>query len=238
MKRAEEEDWGRRHGWFIEMDGVTIGELEYVQSDVNSQFWTEYRVTWRRPEDAVTDPDQWIWKGLFLRNRFYTDVVVDSFLTNGVRPDGIVSVRSAQVSEKRIRRDSPRHLRIISVLLILAGLPLYFAVLNGQLGASLQRHSQLFFIAYLVVAPLVTVLIEWKIRPWFSFEIRHSHKMKHRMVTLFCLALGVGMYFLARQGYLGAGLQSAATVYLVIILITFGLRAILTELGVRRRPME
>lgn len=131
-----------------------------------------------------------------------------------------------------------RWLRIISVILLLAGVPLFYAARDGQLGPNLQQHSQAFFYIYLVIAPLVAVLIEWKIRPWFSFEIRHDHKGKHRMVTLICLAFGVGMYFLARQGYLGAGLQSAATVYLVIILAIFGLRAILTELGVRRRPME
>ena len=104
-KRAvEESDFGRRFGWLIERDGEIVGELEYLRWDSYSQFWHEYRVVWRRPEDAVVSPDAWIAAKLVLRNRRYTDIVADAFLTSQDPDTGIVSVRGAYVPEKRIRR--------------------------------------------------------------------------------------------------------------------------------------
>ena len=104
-RAAEESDFGRCFGWFIEKDGVIVGELDYLRWDSWAQFWHEYRVTWRRPEDAVVGPDAWIASKLVLRNRRYTDVVVESFLTGTERGSGVIPVRSAFVSEERIRRD-------------------------------------------------------------------------------------------------------------------------------------
>lgn len=66
-RAAEESDFGRRFGWFIERDGERIGELDYVRWDSHAQFWHEYRLTWRRPEDAVIGPDAWIAAKLVLR---------------------------------------------------------------------------------------------------------------------------------------------------------------------------
>jgi len=104
-KRAvEESDFGRRFGWLIERDGEIVGELEYLRWDSYSQFWHEYRVVWRRPEDAVVSPDAWIAAKLVLRNRRYTDIVADAFLTSQDPDTGIVSVRGAYAPEKRIRR--------------------------------------------------------------------------------------------------------------------------------------
>ena len=34
-----------------------MGELEYLRWDSLAQFWYEYRLTWRRPEDSVVGPD-------------------------------------------------------------------------------------------------------------------------------------------------------------------------------------
>jgi len=101
---VEESDFGRRFGWFIERGGEIVGALEYLRWDSSSQFWHEYRVVWRRPEDAVVSPDGWIAANLVLRNRRYTDIVVDSFLTSQGPDAGSVSVRGACVPEKRIRR--------------------------------------------------------------------------------------------------------------------------------------
>jgi hypothetical protein len=103
-RAAAESDFGRRFGWFIEKDGTRIGELDYLRWDSVAQFWHEYRVTWRRPEDAVIGPDAWISSKLVLRNRRYTDVVVESFLTGTEREFGVISIRSASVSEERIRQ--------------------------------------------------------------------------------------------------------------------------------------
>ncbi len=99
---VEESDFGRRFGWFIEKNGIRVGELEYVRWGSAAQCWHEYRVTWRTPEDAVVGPDAWISAKLVLRNRRYTDVVVESFLTAPEREGGVIPVRGACVSEERI----------------------------------------------------------------------------------------------------------------------------------------
>ena len=104
-REATESDFGRRFGWFVEKDGVRIGELDYVRWDSHAQFWHEYRITWCGPEVAVIGPDAWIASKLALRNRRYTDVVIDSFLTAPEGGDGIIRVRGAHVTEERIRRD-------------------------------------------------------------------------------------------------------------------------------------
>ena len=104
-KTAVESDFGRRFGWFIEKDEEKIGELDYLRWDSQAQFWHEYSVTWRRPEDAVIGPDAWIAMMLTLRNRRYTDVVIQTFLTSPEREPGVIAVRFAYVTEERIRQD-------------------------------------------------------------------------------------------------------------------------------------
>lgn len=101
---AKESDFGRRFGWFIERSGARIGELDYIRWDSLSQFWHEYRVAWRSPEDQVIGSIAWIEAGLVLRNRRYMDVMVDSFLT-APRDGDVIAVRSAFVPEERMRRD-------------------------------------------------------------------------------------------------------------------------------------
>jgi hypothetical protein len=105
IRAAEESDFGRRFGWFVERDGVRVGELDYLRWDSDAQFWHEYRLNWHSPADAVVGPDAWISSQLVLRNRRYTDVVVDSFLTSPERAAGVIAVRGASVTEERIRRD-------------------------------------------------------------------------------------------------------------------------------------
>ena len=101
---AEESDFGRRFGWFIERDGERIGDLEYIRWDEGTQFWHEYRLTWRRPEDAVVGPDAWIAARLVLRNRRCTDTVVDAFLTSE-EGYGVIAIRGAFVAGERLCRN-------------------------------------------------------------------------------------------------------------------------------------
>ena len=98
-------DFGRKFGWFIEKTGERVGELDYLRWDSLSQFWHEYRVTWCRPEDAVIGPDAWRAEKLVLRNRRYTDILVESFLTAPLREGDVIPVRNAFVPVERIRRD-------------------------------------------------------------------------------------------------------------------------------------
>lgn len=104
-RAAQDSDFGRRFGWFIERDGQTIGQLEYLSWDSFAQFWHEYRLTWRTPTDAVVGPDAWISAGLVLRNRRYTDVLVSSFLTGQQQQPDIIRVRGASVPEDLIHDD-------------------------------------------------------------------------------------------------------------------------------------
>jgi hypothetical protein len=99
---AETSDFGRRFGWFIEKDGERIGELDYLRWDSYAQFWHEYRLTWHQPEDAVVGPDAWIAAKLVLRNRRYTDVVIDTFLTSPERDGGVIAVRGAYVPQEKL----------------------------------------------------------------------------------------------------------------------------------------
>ncbi len=101
-RAAQESDFGRRFGWFIERDGKRIGELDFIRWDPAAQFWHEYRLTWRRPEDAVVGPDAWSAAKLVLRSRRYTDVVIDTFLTSPERDSGVIAVRGACIPEERL----------------------------------------------------------------------------------------------------------------------------------------
>ena len=103
--QALDSDFGRKFGWFIEKDGEKIGELDYLRWDSMAQFWHDYRLTWRKPEDAVVGREAWFSAKLVLRNRRYTDVVIDSFLTSTQREEGVISIRFAYVPEERIRAD-------------------------------------------------------------------------------------------------------------------------------------
>jgi len=102
---VEASDFGRKFGWFIEKDGVVVGDLDYLRWDSWAQFWHQYRVTWRKPEDAVSGPDAWKKSQLVLRNRRYTDVVVKSFMIGAEREEGVIGVRFAYVCAERINRD-------------------------------------------------------------------------------------------------------------------------------------
>ena len=102
-RAAQESDWGRRSGWFIEKDGGKIGELDYVRWWADRQFWHFYRVTWYKPEDAVTCPDAWIRQKLVLRNRRFLEVVIGSFMMSPGEGDEIC-IRGAYVPEELFGR--------------------------------------------------------------------------------------------------------------------------------------
>ena len=105
-RAVSESDFGRRFGWFIERDGQRIGELEYFRWDSVAQFWHDYRLTWRRPEDAVIGPEAWIAAGVVLRNRRYSDVVVSSFMTAPQKEPSIIRIRGASVPTAKIQDDA------------------------------------------------------------------------------------------------------------------------------------
>jgi hypothetical protein len=65
-----------------------------------------------------------------------------------------------------------------------------------------------------------------------------SDKPHHRRVTLISLALVMGIYGASQLGLLGDRLEAFAPYYLVIVCCILGGRAILTELGVRRRRLS
>ena len=60
-------------------------------------------------------------------------------------------------------------------------------------------------------------------------------KRHHRIVTARSLAAGLLIYCAARFGFLGDSVARFSTAYLVIMLVVLGVRAILTEMGMRRR---
>lgn len=105
MRRdAQESDFGRRFGWFIERDGECLGELEYLRWDESSQFWHEYQVSWRRTEGDPSRIENWAESGITLRNREFSDVVVREFLTASGSREGVVSIRNAFVPDDYFRK--------------------------------------------------------------------------------------------------------------------------------------
>ena len=96
---ARKSDWGRKFGWFIEKDGRIIGELEYVRWDSDAQFWHDYRVVWRSDEEELISQEAWLDAKAVLRNRRFTDVVIDGFLASP-RGDSAVGIRYAHVPEE------------------------------------------------------------------------------------------------------------------------------------------
>ncbi len=103
---VRESDFGRRFGWFIERDGVCIGELDYSRWDENSQFWHEYLVRWQSPEGDATLLEDWAESGIELRNRKFPDVVAREFLSTSGCTDEVVSIRNAFVPDKHFRKST------------------------------------------------------------------------------------------------------------------------------------
>ena len=113
-KLAEESDFGRRYGWFIEMHGERIGELEYIRWDSYLQFWHEYFVTWYKETDSCieADPDAWCEKKVVLRNKKFQDVLISDFIT-APRVKGVIAVRAAFVPVERFRGEMEKR-RVIT----------------------------------------------------------------------------------------------------------------------------
>jgi small-conductance mechanosensitive channel len=62
-----------------------------------------------------------------------------------------------------------------------------------------------------------------------------DNKAHHRIVTAVSLGFALLLYVAARFGLLGVGLQEYSAAYLLLMLVILGIRAVLTETGVRRR---
>lgn len=85
----------------MEKDGAVVGELEYVRWVGETQFWHEYRLSWRDRSSTPKTPDDWIELKLVLRNRHFRDVVVDSFLVTHFPDPNLISIRGAAVPEEK-----------------------------------------------------------------------------------------------------------------------------------------
>jgi hypothetical protein len=114
---AEDSDFGRRYGWFVEREGIPTGELDYIRWDSSSQFWHEYRLTWFDPANAIVGTDAWIAAKLTLRNRRYLEVVIDGFLTSPEHSPGVIAVRGAHVDEAELRRGRRTKNSVFDVIL-------------------------------------------------------------------------------------------------------------------------
>lgn len=96
-------DYGRRYGWFIERDGVPIGELDYLGWDRDSDFSPDYRLSWFNPDDAVIGPEAWLAAKLTLRSRRYLEIVIDGFLPSPEFGESVIRVLWAHVSIRNVR---------------------------------------------------------------------------------------------------------------------------------------
>ncbi len=67
----EDDDFGRRHGWWILIDNKRIGELEYVRWDEMAQFWHEYRINLfdSKYDSIKIKPEDWYEFGISLQNK-------------------------------------------------------------------------------------------------------------------------------------------------------------------------
>lgn len=92
-------NYGRKFGWYIELHGVVVGELEYLSSE---QFWATYRV---RASSAATaaithDDSRWFRVKYCYRNRVL-DGYADSTAYCGGPPfvqEGMVMMRGLYLS--------------------------------------------------------------------------------------------------------------------------------------------
>ena len=103
---AENSDYGRKYGWFIEKNGEKVGDLDYVRWCEDTQFWHEYGVTWATELKGTDTPEGWVSLGLTLRNRTFTDVVIHSFMTAPATDSSRVFIRGASVDLERIAKEN------------------------------------------------------------------------------------------------------------------------------------
>lgn len=101
-RALEASDFGRKHGWFIEKNGGTVGSLDYIRWDEVTQFWHEYRLTWSAGFKAPNSSEEWINQRLVLRNRFYKNVVVTTFMTALVPGKATILIRGASVAVEQL----------------------------------------------------------------------------------------------------------------------------------------
>jgi hypothetical protein len=88
-------DHGRRDGWYVDLDGRTVGDLGDVRSE--EMFWDSYAVTAESEASASTIRDDSLWNAcrFTFRNRLTGDVVTTA-LCGGHPPfvrDGRVLIR-------------------------------------------------------------------------------------------------------------------------------------------------
>jgi len=83
-----------------------MGELDYIRWDSLAQFWHEYSVKWQNNADdrVSADPEAWLNSKVALRNRHYTDVLIEGSMA-APRAKGVIALRFASVPLERFKRD-------------------------------------------------------------------------------------------------------------------------------------
>lgn len=93
--RLLDSNYGRNHGWFIELDGRIVGEL--VNSGFAEMFWDEYDVVvYEGAGDTLGDDDNWLQCRFKYRNQYFNEYAEHAFPW-GVQPvirDGHVQMRA------------------------------------------------------------------------------------------------------------------------------------------------
>lgn len=99
--------WGGFFGWWVNVDGHRVANLDYRAYDVDSQFWSTYllSVVSDRFDEIGLDPDKWCLPQVQLQSRFATDFTQDGVLMSD-RGDGLIALRSLYVSKHEFDKAS------------------------------------------------------------------------------------------------------------------------------------
>ena len=92
----EKSDFGRRYGWDALVEGEIVAELEYIAWHPEGQFWHSYRIAWSPEKEPLNFPaEDWSMRGVVLRNKKHTDVLISNYLSSG--KEDIIYLRGVYV---------------------------------------------------------------------------------------------------------------------------------------------
>ncbi len=97
--------WGGRFGWWVNIDGHRVADLDYRAFDVDSQFWTTYllSVVSDRFDEIGFDPDKWCEPNVRIQSRFATEFDQQGVLMSD-RGDNLIALRSLYVPENEFEK--------------------------------------------------------------------------------------------------------------------------------------
>ena len=89
---------GKIFGWWINLDGHRIANLDYRAFDVDSQFWSTYMldIVSERFSEVGFDPDKWSEKAVTIQSRFATQFTQRGVLMSN-RGNNLIALRSLSV---------------------------------------------------------------------------------------------------------------------------------------------